>query len=473
MDVKEYIQGLVKRAHAAQKIAEGHDQKRVDELTAAVAWFTMKEDFRRKAAQLLVDESKMGVVESKFVKIYNKSKGAFSQMKDDKSVGLVEDDPVRRLMKFVKPMGVLGAILPVTNGEATPIVKALWAMKTRNAIILAPHPKGKATCKYIADYIRSVLKKYNAPEDLVIAIDPEQVSVESSQELMKQVDFVVATGGTPMVREAYSSGTPTIGVGTGNVSTYIDPSAALDDTADKIKRSKMFDNGSSCSSENAAVVHKDTYDAMLTAFEKAGAFVIRDGSAEKAKLQKTIWPQWPEKNVLNRDIPAANVAKIAELAGISIPADRSFIIVEENGGIGKQFPFTGEKLSVIVTMIKANSFEDALDKMEAILEYQGKGHSCGMHHNGKDEMVSAMAMRLKVSRMMVNQPHTLANSGGWINGMPNTMSLGCSTWGHNSTGNNLTWRDVVNYTVVSKPFDTPIQPKDEDLFSAELRAATL
>ena len=473
MDVKEYIQGLVKRAQAAQKIAEGHDQKRVDELTAAVAWFTLKEDFRRKAAEMLVEESKMGVVESKFLKIFNKSKGVFSQMKDDKSVGLVEEDPVRRLMKFAKPMGVLGAILPVTNGEATPIVKALWALKTRNAIILAPHPKGKETCKYVAEYIRSVLKKYNAPEDLVIALDPAQVSVESSQALMKQVDFVVATGGTPMVRDAYSSGTPTIGVGTGNVITYVDSSAAPDDVADRIKRSKMFDNGSSCSSENSAVVHKDVYDAMITAFEKAGAFIVREGSAEKAKLQKTIWPEWPEKTVLNRDIPAANIGKIGELAGLNIPSDRTFIIVEENGGIGKQFPFTGEKLSVIVTMIKTGDFEEALNKMEAILEYQGKGHSCGIHHNGKDDLVNKMAMRLKVSRMLVNQPHTLGNSGGWINGMPNTMSLGCSTWGHNSTGNNLTWRDVVNYTVVSKPYDAPIQPKDEDLFSEELRNATL
>ncbi|MCL2374457.1 MAG: aldehyde dehydrogenase family protein [Treponema sp.] len=472
MEVKDYIQSLVERARAAQKIAEGHDQKRVNELSAAAAWFAMKEDFRRKAAELLVEESKMGVVESKFLKIYNKTKGVFAQMKDDVSVGVVEDDPARRIVKYCKPMGVIGAILPVTNGEATPIVKALWALKTRNAIILAPHPKGKETCWYIAEYIRAVLKKYNAPEDLVIAIKPDQVSVESSQELMKQVDFVVATGGTPMVRQAYSSGTPTIGVGTGNVPTYIDSSANADEIADRIKRSKMFDNGSSCSSENNAVIHKDIYDAMLAAFEKAGAYIIRSGSEDKAKLQKAIWPQWPEKNVINRDFPAADVSKIAELAGISIPEDRTFVIVEENDGIGKQYPFTGEKLSLVVTAIKADDFDDALNKMEAILDYQGKGHSCGIHHDGKDDLVNKMAMRIKVSRMLVNQPHTLGNSGSWFNGMPNTMSLGCSTWGHNSTGSNLTWRDIVNYTVVSRPFD-PVQPKDEDLFPEEIRSASL
>jgi len=471
MEVKEYIQNLVKRAAAAQKIAEAYDQKRVNELTAAVTWFTLKEDFRRKAAEMLVDESKMGVVESKFLKIYNKAKGVYNQMKDEVSVGIVEDDPVRKIVKYVKPMGVIGAILPVTNGEATPIVKALWALKTRNAVILAPHPRGKETCKYIADYIRAVLKKYNAPEDLVMAMDVDQVSVESSQELMKQVDFVVATGGTPMVRQAYSSGTPTIGVGTGNVVTYIDSSAGADEAADRIKRSKMFDNGSSCSSENSAVVHKDIYDAQLAAFEKAGAFIIRDGSEEKAKLQKAIWPDWPEKTALNRDIPAANVSSIARLAGISIPDDRVMIIVEENSGIGRQYPFTGEKLSVIVTMLRANDFDDALDKMEAILEYQGKGHSCGIHTT-TDEQVNKMALRMKVSRLLVNQPHTLGNSGSWFNGLPNTMSLGCSTWGHNSTGNNLTWRDIVNYTVVARPYPPHI-PSDEDLFPEEIRNAVL
>ena len=471
MEVKEYIQGLVQRAAAAQKIAEGHDQKRVNELTAAVAWFSLKEEFRRKAAEMLVEESKMGVVESKFLKIYNKVKGVFSQMKDDISVGIVEEDPKRNIIKYVKPMGVIGALLPVTNGEATPIVKALWALKTRNAIILAPHPKGKETCKFVAEYIRSILKKYNAPEDLVIAMDPEQVSVEASQALMKQVDFVVATGGTPMVREAYSSGTPTIGVGTGNVATYVDSSANVDEVADKVKRSKTFDNGSSCSSENNALVHKDVYDAQIAAFEKAGAFIIRDGSEEKAKLQKVIWPEWPAKNVLNREIPAATVSKIAQLAGISIPDDRVFVIVEENNGVGKQHPFTGEKLSVIVTMIKVSGLDDALDKMEGIFEYQGKGHSCGIH-TASDEQVNKMALRMKVSRLLVNQPHTLGNSGSWFNGLPNTMSLGCSTWGHNSTSSNLTWRDIVNYTVVSRPFP-PFIPSDEDVFPEEIRNATL
>jgi sulfoacetaldehyde dehydrogenase len=471
MEAKEYIQSLVKRAAAAQKIAEGHDQKRVDELVAAVAWFACNEDFRRKAAQMLVDESKMGVFEHKFNKIANKAKGVYRDMKHDVSVGIVETDTEHNLVKYIKPMGVIGALIPITNGEATPIVKTLWALKSRNAIIMAPHPKGRGTCKFVVDYVRSILKKYNAPEDLVICIEPEQVSVETSNELMKQVDFVVATGGTPMVRVAYSSGTPAIGVGTGNATTFVDVTANLDEVADKVMRSKTFDNASSCSSENSVVVHKGVYDAMISAFEKAGAYIIRDNTEEKTKLQKTIWPEWPEKLALNREVPAANIGKIAELAGIKLPAGKTFIVVEENGGVGKQYPLSGEKLSVVTTLIKANDFDDALNKMEGILEYQGKGHSCGIHTTN-DELINKMALRMKVSRILVNQPQALGNSGAWFNGLPCTMSLGCSTWGHNSTSNNLTWRDIVNYTVVSKPIPSTM-PTDEDLFPAEIRSAKL
>jgi len=389
-------------------------------------------------------------------------------MKDDISVGIVETDEKRRLVKYVKPMGVIGALLPITNGEATPIVKALWALKSRNAIIMAPHPKGRETCKFVVEYIRSVLKKYGAPEDLVICIDPEHVSVETSNELLKQVDFNVATGGTPMVRVAYSSGTPTIGVGTGNATTYVDTTANLDDAADKIMRSKTFDNSSSCSSENSILAHKDIYDSLIIALEKAGAVIIRDKSEEKAKLQKTVWPEWPEKNVLNRDIPAASIGKIAQLAGITIPEDRKFIVVEENEGIGKQYPLTGEKLSLLVTLIKANDFDDALNKMEAILEYQGKGHSCGIHTT-VDERVAKLAEKVPVAKVLVNFPQSLTNSGSWTSGLSQTMTLGCGTWGGNSISHNATWKDLLNFTYVSRPIPS-YQPKDEDLFDADIVA---
>lgn len=466
---KEYIASLVARSRKAQQIAEGHDQKRVDELCAAVAWAALNEDFRKKAAQMLVDESGMGIVADKAGKIYNKSKGVYRDLKNDISVGIVETNSELQTVKYVKPMGVIGALIPITNGEATPIVKTLWALKARNSIIMAPHPKGKKTCQFVCDYIREVLKKYGAPEDLVITIDPENISVETSNELMKQVDFVVATGGTPMVRVAYSSGTPTIGVGTGNATSYIDASADLDDAASKIQRSKCFDNATSCSTENSLVVDETVYEKFVAALENAGAYIIRESSPEKTALQKAVWPEWPENHTLSRFIVAKSVQEIAQAAGIKLPEGKKFIAVEENGGIGHSNPLTGEKLSIITTLIKAKNFEDGLNKMEAILEYMGKGHSCSIHTKD-DAKVDKMALRMKVARVLVNQPQSLGNSGNWFNGLPCTMSLGCSTWGHNSTSNNITWKDTVNYTVVSRPI-TPNMPTDEDLFPAEIRNA--
>ena len=207
LDYGKYISDLVARAKAAQAIADGFTQEKVDELTAAVAYVTTRPEFAQQAADMLVEESGMGIPANKVAKIYAKVKGGYRDMKGQKSVGLVEVDEAKGIKKYARPMGVIGAIIPVTNGEATPIFKAVAAIKGRNAIILAPHPKAAKTNMFVTNKIRETLKKYGAPEDLVIAIDPEYVSVESSAELMKKADFILATGGTPMVKAAYSSGT--------------------------------------------------------------------------------------------------------------------------------------------------------------------------------------------------------------------------------------------------------------------------
>jgi len=468
-DYQEYVKKLVARAKKAQEVAENYDQARVDNLCAAVVWAACNEEFRRKAAEILIEESKIGNLNDKINKIRNKALGVWRDMKPEKSVGIVEIDNVKNTVKYIKPMGVIGALLPVTNGEATPVIKALWALKTRNAIIMAPHPNGKKTCQFVVDYLRDVLKKYNAPEDLIISVEPQYVSVDCSNHLMKHVDFVVATGGTPMVRAAYSSGTPSIGVGTGNATTYIDKSANLDDVAEKLMKSKTFDFASSCSSENNAVIHADIYENLLKACEKQGAYIVREGTDEKIALQKTIWPEWPANTNLNRFIIGKSIKEIAAQSGINAPPEAKFILVEENDGIGRNYPLTGEKLSSIVTLIKSMDFEDALDKIETILDYQGKGHSCGIHTDD-DSQIEDIAKRMKVSRILVNQPQTLGNSGAFFNGMPMTLSLGCGTWGHTSTCNNVTWKDIVNYTVVSKPIDQVI-PTEEELIPEEIRNA--
>lgn len=469
IDYAKYVADLVAKGHAAQKIAENFTQEKVDQLTAAVAYALSRPDVALKFGEMLVEESNMGIAVDKQAKMFGKIKGSYAQMKGQKSVGLVEVDEKMGMEKYAKSIGVIGAIMPVTNGEATPVVKSLMALKTRNAIILAPHPKARKTNWAVTEMIRSVLKKFDAPEDLIQAIDPEYVSIPTSAELMKQVDFILATGGTPMVRQAYSSGNPAIGVGTGNVVTIIDGTTDMDKVADMIVRSKTFDNATSCSTENNIIVLEECYDKFLDSMAKAGAYMVKENTEDKQKLLKTLWPESPANHDLNRHIVAQPAAKIAEVAGIKVPADTKMLMAEENGGYGVQFPFTGEKLSPVAGVRKAKNFEDAVDKLMNILNYQGLGHSCGIHTSLK-ERVTYLGEKVPVCKVCVNEPQSLTNSGSWTSGFPVSMTLGCGTWGHNSISHNATWKDLLNFTYVSRPIPS-WQPKDEDLFDENIRKA--
>lgn len=461
-DAKAYVAGLVAKAKAAQAIAENFTQEDVDKITGAVAYALTKPEVALKFGEMLVAESGMGIPANKQAKMFGKVKGSYAQMKGQKSVGLVDFDPVMNVEKYARPMGVIGAIIPVTNGEATPVVKSLMALKTRNAIILAPHPRAKNTNFAVTAAIREVLTKLGYPADLVQAIDPEMVSIETSQELMLQVDFILATGGTPMVRQAYSSGNPAIGVGTGNVVTIVDGTTDMDDVADMIVRSKTFDNATSCSTENNIIVLEETYDAFVEAMAKKGAVLFKEGSEEKAKLLKTIWPESPANHNLNIQIVAQPASKIAAMAGIDVPEGTVMLMAEENGGFGNDFPFTGEKLSPVAGIRKVKTFEDALDAMMSILEYQGKGHSCGIH-TSIEERPRIMGEKVPVCKVCVNLPQSLSNSGSWTCGFPMSMTLGCGTWGHNSISHNATWKDLLNFNYVARPIPS-WQPTDEALF---------
>jgi len=469
LNYSEYIKDLIAKGHAAQKIANGFDQEMVEKLTAAVAYQLTKPEVALRFGEMLVEESGMGVATDKQLKMYGKVKGSYFQMKGKPSVGLYAVDEAMGIETYAKPMGVIGALVPVTNGEATPVVKALMALKTRNAIILAPHPKARKSNFAVVEMIRETIVKMGAPADLVQAIDPEYVSIEASGILMKEVDFILATGGTPMVREAYSSGNPAIGVGTGNVVTIVDGTSDLDAAADMIIRSKTFDNATSCSTENNIIVFESCYDDFMTAMAKKGAVLLADGSEDKAKLLKTLWPASPENHDLNRHIVAQSAEVIAAAAGIDVPAGTRMIMAEENGGYGNNFPFTGEKLSPVAGVRKATDFEDALEKLENILEYQGKGHSIGIHTTMKDR-VTKLGEVVPVCKVCVNLPQSLSNSGSWTCGFPMSMTLGCGTWGHNSISHNATWKDLLNFTYVAREIPS-FQPKDEDLFPAEIVAA--
>jgi len=285
----KYIAGLMERARKAQAAIEFASQEQVDELCMRVAWSGVQPDFAKKLAKFCVEETGMGNEASKYGKLMVKIKGTLRDMKGKKSVGVVENDKENGIVKIAKPVGVIGALIPVTNGEATPFVKAISSLKTRNAIIMAPHPRAKGSNKMAVDRIRETLKKAGWPEDLVLNV--EELSLEASKELMKQCDLVLATGGGPMVRAAYSSGTPSQGVGAGNAVCIVDETADLQDAADKIMRSKIFDYATSCSTENSVLIQENVYREMVKELQASGGYLVP--ADEKPKLQAAMWPMVP------------------------------------------------------------------------------------------------------------------------------------------------------------------------------------
>jgi sulfoacetaldehyde dehydrogenase len=459
INVQEYIAGLVKRARAAQAVAESFTQEQVDKLITAIVWNIVKDGPAQEISRLAVEESKMGNYESKYAKLMVKCKGTLRDMLGEKSVGVIERDDKKGIIKIAKPVGVVGGVLPCTNPEATPVIKAIMAIKTRNAVILAPHPRTKKTNTMIVDIMRGVLKKYGVPEDLIIGI--EEPSLESTNELMKQCDLVLATGGGALVKAAYSSGTPAYGVGQGNACVVVDETADLKDAANKVMRSKTFDLATSCSTENSMVIQESVYDEFVKYLQAEGGYLV--SAAEKPLLQKGMWVD----GHLNGAIIAQSADTIAKIAGINLPAGKTFFIVEETG-VGPDYPFSGEKLSVVVTLFKyGKNFQEAIDKVNAITTYHGRGHSCGIHSTNEDHIL-ALSLGTKTSRVMVRQPQCLANSGAWTNGMPMTLTLGCGTWGGNISSDNITWRKLINVTWVSSPIE-PNMPSDEELFSAVMK----
>ncbi|MEQ9451302.1 MAG: aldehyde dehydrogenase family protein [Pseudomonadales bacterium] len=453
---KEEIAGLIERSRAAQAVIENYTQEQVDELIRGMVWAVARPGVAEDIAKFTVDETQLGNYDGKFLKIQRKTRATLMDIIDDKSVGILEEDPERALVKIAKPMGVIGALSPSTNPEATPVIKAIHAVKGRNSIIIAPHPRAKLTNKKICDLMRAALKQLGAPEDLVIGI--ETPSLELTNELMAQCDRVLATGGGAMVTAAYSSGTPALGVGVGNAVITVDETADLDDAATKIHMSKTLDLAASCSSDNAVVLVEEIYDEMLGKLQEKGGYLV--SAEEKAKLEKTLWD---EERHLNTAIVAQPAEKIAEMAGLEIPAGTEFYIVPEDGW-GPEHPFSGEKLSVIMALYKARDIDHAIELTNNIQGYQGQGHSCGIYSNS-DEHIMRLANATKTSRVMVNQPQAASNSGNLWNGMRQTFSLGCGSWGGNGTNNNISWRDLINETWVSKPLAQSKELRsDEELF---------
>ncbi len=457
-DAGEIIAGLITRARTAMAEFEKADQARVDEAVTALAWSIYEPSRAKELAEMAVRDTGLGDVESKIIKNTRKTFGALRDLLRAKTVGIIEDNPALGLVKYAKPVGVVAAVAPSTNPAATPVNKAMMAIKGRNAVIVAPSPAGLSTTTKTVDYMRAELKKIGLPEDLVQVL-PSPVNKALTQELMNRSDLIVCTGSQNNVRRAYSSGTPAIGVGAGNVPVIIDSTADLADAAEKIMMSKCFDNSTSCSSENSITVLDDVYDDAIEALKAVGGYLC--SAEEKEKILNTLWVD----GHLNRHVIAKDADVLADTCGLGPEAAKAkFFMVEDENKTGKDHPFSDEKLSLVLTVYRAKDFAAAKDHVQNVLDFVGMGHSVGIHTDN-DDHVRELAEDLKVVRVIVNQAHTFGNGGSFNNGLNFTLSMGCGTWAGNSISENLNYRHFINITHLVRTIAED-KPSEEELFGS-------
>jgi sulfoacetaldehyde dehydrogenase len=455
---EQIIGELVKRARIAQAQVENYTQEQIDNVCRSVAWQTYCDANIKVCAETAVEETGMGNVADKITKHKVKVLGSLLESLKGKTVGLIEENALLGIRKYAKPVGVIGALTPVTNPTATPASNAIAILKGRNALILAPHPSAKRSAKVVCDFMRAGLRAVGAPEDLVQFV--AEPSLDLSQELMRQVDLVLATGGPGVVKAAYSSGKPAYGVGAGNAVAIVAEDADIQDAAQKIYFSKAFDHATSCSSENSIVVHDSVYDALLDGLRAQGAYVC--SAEERDALENVVWiPNKKGVITINGAIVAASAPKIASMAGIEVP-DAARSLVVECADVHADSRWRGEKLSPILTVWRYRDFDEALGIVKTLTDYAGTGHSSGIHTFNAG-YIEKLALSQKSSRIMVRQPMAPANGGNFYNGMPSTVSLGCGTWAGNSTTENIHWKHFINVTWVSEPFD-PVRPQDGEVW---------
>ncbi len=450
----------IEKARAAMEEFAEADQAAVDAAVTAVAWSIYQPENAKALAELAVTDTGLGNVADKITKNQRKTFGTLRDLMRAKTVGIIEDDPERGMTKYAKPVGVVAAITPSTNPAATPINKAMMAIKGGNAVVIAPSPSGYKTTEAAVALARAELSKVGAPLDLV-QILPSPVSRENTEELMAAADLVVATGSQNNVRRAYTSGTPAIGVGAGNVPVIIDSSADLADAAAKITVSKTFDNATSCSSENSVIIVDEVYDEAIAALTDAGGYLAQPDEAERVITR--LFPEGSlDRRLIAKDYPALREA--FELDGAD--TDR-FVMVEEPEPSHER-PMTGEKLSLVLTVYRARDFWHALELTLRVLTVQGIGHSVGIHTADAGH-AATVAAELPVVRVLVNQAHTFGNGGSFDNAMPFTLSMGCGTWAGNSISENLNINHFINVTHLVRTIE-PDEPAEEDLFAAHWQA---
>ena len=448
------IAELLVRARVAQvKFERDFNQEQVDQIVKEVAKTVY--DNAETLSRLAVDETEMGVYEDKVAKCKGKSKGVWYDLRDKRSMGVISHDPVTNLIEIAKPIGVVAGITPMTNPVVTPMSKIMFAIKTKNAIIIAPHPKARRCSGLTVELINKAIAKFNVPEGLVQIID--EPSIEKTQELMKACDVVVATGGMPMVKSAYSSGKPSYGVGAGNVQVILDRNINFTEAAEKVVKGRTFDNGIICSGEQSFIYHKDDRAAVMAAFTASGAYIVPE--TDREKVISAIF----EDGHIARDIVGQFPSVIAKKAGISIPENTKVLVVEAHG-YGNADIISKEKMCPVLAAFPYSTIDEAITIAKTNLELEGNGHTAGIHSNTQEHVIKA-ASAISVSRFIVNAPCATTAGGSIQNGLAFTNTLGCGSWGNNSISENFTYKHLLNITRVASLSPKVEVPSDEAIWN--------
>jgi len=448
------IQELYQRARKAFEVIEFWPQEKVDEMVAAVAWEWQRESTAEALAKIAVEESGIGDYQDKVAKIQSKTRGTLWDTLGAKTCGLVKEDQERGLRVYAKPMGVVANVVPSTNPESTVCCIGLSLLKTRNAMIVSPHPSTQGSSYLTVEHGRKALRKIGAPEDLMLCI--QNSSRDRARELMTKCDFVVATGGAALVQVVYTAGKPCHTVSAGNVISIVDETADLKAAATRIVKSKIANNSASCSSENAVALEASIYDEMIECLKAEGGYLC--STKEREKLRSYMWP---DGKMLNRDLVARPAVWIAEHAGLDVPPGTRFLMVLGTKA-GPEDRFSGEKISLVLTVWKWDDFGEMVERMKEMHRFSGEGHSASIHSR-RDNRKVELALQANVGRVNCNMPHAMANSGSWFNGNPFTDTLGGGSWAGNMTSENINWKHFLNYTWLSEPIPEHV-PSDEELF---------
>ncbi len=427
----------------AQRIFSGYTQEKVDEIFRAATMAA--NDSRIKLAKMAVEETKMGIVEDKVIKNHFSAEYIYNQYKDMKTCGVIDRDETFGISKVAEPIGVIAAIVPTTNPTSTAIFKTLIALKTRNAIIISPHPRAKNSTIAAAKIVLDAAVKAGAPEGIIGWID--EPSVELSKRVMEESDLILATGGPGMVKAAYSSGKPAIGVGAGNTPAIIDETAHIKMAVNSILLSKTFDNGVVCASEQSIIVMNSIYDKVRREILERGGYILN--KQEKDKLRKTILT---ESGALNSEIVGQSAYNIGKLAGINVP-ETSKVLIGEVESVELEEAFAHEKLSPILAMYKVSSFDEALEKASRLIELGGFGHTSILYTDqikSKDR-IAKFGETMKTARTLINMPASQGAIGDIYNfKLAPSLTLGCGSWGGNSISENVGPKHLLNIKTVAE-----------------------